>query len=86
MTAMIDTARPDEPVPYTLTAKAVAYLDRMTRAAGTAVIDGALSLETALAGAAIPDCLGEWACRRCGFAFFGTPADDELCPDCRDDS
>ena len=86
MTTMTDTARPDEPVPYTLTAKAVAYLDRMTHAAGTAVIDGTLCLESALAGAAIPDCLGEWGCRRCGFAFFGTPADDELCPDCRDDN
>jgi NTP pyrophosphatase (non-canonical NTP hydrolase) len=26
---------------------------------------------------------GEWACDRCGAAFFGTPPGDGLCPDCR---
>jgi hypothetical protein len=26
---------------------------------------------------------GEWACGRCGAAFFGTPPGDGLCPACR---
>lgn len=25
---------------------------------------------------------GEWACRACGDAWFGTPSEDELCPQC----
>ncbi len=35
--------------------------------------------------AAQPDCragAGEWACQRCGLAFFGIPPEHELCPDC----
>jgi hypothetical protein len=27
---------------------------------------------------------GEWACGACGDAFFSTPPDDGMCPDCRD--
>ena len=26
---------------------------------------------------------GEWACRRCGAAYFGTPPEDGLCHGCR---
>jgi rubrerythrin len=26
---------------------------------------------------------GEWACRRCGAAYFGGPPDDGLCPGCQ---
>jgi hypothetical protein len=28
----------------------------------------------------------EWGCARCGAAYFGTPPDDGLCTDCRDNS
>ncbi len=26
---------------------------------------------------------GQWACERCGAAWFGAPPDDGLCPPCR---
>ena len=29
----------------------------------------------------VPD--DQWACERCGAAWFGTPPDDGLCPPCR---
>lgn len=60
----------DEPIPYTLTAKAYAFLDRTEpgRHPGTAIIGG-------VAG---------WACGRCGFAWFGPAPDDGLCPGCQD--
>ena len=46
-----------QPIPFTLTAKALALLDQ------------------------VPD--GQWACERCGAAWFGTPPDGGLCPPCR---
>jgi hypothetical protein len=63
---------PDEPVPFTLTPKALAFLGRTApgRHEGTAIIDG-------------PD---GWACGRCGFAWFGPVPDDGLCRNCRDSS
>jgi NTP pyrophosphatase (non-canonical NTP hydrolase) len=57
------------PVPFTLTAKARAFLDRTSpgRHEGTAIIDG-------------PD---GWACGRCGFAWFGPVPEDGQCPGCQ---
>ncbi len=68
-TITLDSPGPDEPIQYTLTPKAVAFLDRTApgRHEGTAIIDG-------IAG---------WACGRCGFAWFGPVPDDGLCPGCR---
>jgi hypothetical protein len=59
----------DEPIPYTLTPKASAFLDLTApgRHEGTAIIDGATG----------------WACGRCGFAWFGPVPDDGLCESCR---
>jgi len=60
---------PDQPVPYTLTLKADAFLDLTAPGhhKGTAIIDG----------------LDGWACGRCGFAWFGPLPDDGLCRNCR---
>jgi hypothetical protein len=77
---------PDTPVPFTLTAKAHAVLGRAARAvhtAGAAVIDGALYLETVVAGAVVTG-PAEWACGRCGTGWFGLVPADGLCRDCRD--
>ena len=72
MTATSDTAVVDldEPVPYTLTAKAYAFLDLTApgRHEGTAIIDGGP--------------LG-WACGRCGFAWFGPVPEDGQCRNCQ---
>ena len=51
------TPDPGQPIPFTLTPKALALLDQ------------------------VPD--GQWACERCGAAWFGTPPDDGLCLACR---
>jgi hypothetical protein len=80
------TGNPDTPIPYTLTAKAHAFLDRtaqVVHTAGAAVIDGALYLEAAMAGA-ILDGAAEWACGRCRTGWFGPVPADGLCRDCRD--
>ncbi len=60
---------PDTPVPYTLTAKAHAYLDR----AAPARVDEP---------AAVDDTAG-WCCGRCGSAWFGPVPGDGLCGPCR---
>jgi hypothetical protein len=59
----------DEPVPYTLTAKGITFLDRTAagRHEGAAIIDG----------------VSGWACGRCGFAWFGSVPGDGLCGTCR---
>lgn len=80
------SGNPDAPVPFTLTPKAHAFLERtagIVHAAGAAVIDGALYLEAALAGAVVTG-PAEWACGRCGDGWFGPVAADGLCRDCRD--
>jgi hypothetical protein len=66
---------PDQPIPFSLTSKALAALDSGTTA-------------TAMDCGCGPDdcaaCAGSgWACLRCGDAFFGTAPDDGLCPPCR---
>lgn len=79
------TDNPDTPVPYTLTPKAHAFLNRTARAvhtAGAAVIDGALYLAAALAGAVVTG-PAEWACSRCRTGWFGPVPPDGLCRDCR---
>jgi hypothetical protein len=53
-------ADPDQPIPFTLTPKALAAL------------------------ASPADTAGEWACRGCGDAFFGTAPETGLCLPCQD--
>lgn len=84
-TALIpDEPGPDEPIPYTLTPKAEAFLDLVdlaARHASVAVVDGALYLRPALVESVI-DGVAAWACSQCGAAWFGPLPDDGLCPDC----
>jgi len=65
---------PDQPVPFTLTAKAHAALDHHQEP----VMD---------CGCGYADCSActgyGWACLTCNQAFFGTPPEDGLCPTCQ---
>lgn len=78
----------NEPVPYTLTPKAVARLDQEDRyAAEIAELDG-----NGEVSAPVDDGPGEyeWECIWCGSVFFGTPLlgtapDDQTCDACRDE-
>jgi hypothetical protein len=66
---------PDQPIPFSLTPKALAALDAGTTAA---------ALDCACGSEDCPACAGSgWACARCGDAFFGAAPDDGLCPPCR---
>lgn len=64
---------PDEPVPLTLTPKALAFLDLTPH-------------PVTQFGAIAYDNSEGWACGRCGFAWFGPVPDDGLCRNCRDNS
>lgn len=89
MTAPSTGPRADEPVPYTLTAKAHAAL-----AAGPVPFTLTAKAHAALAAAPVmhcgcgyDDCTAcagyGWACQRCGLAFFGGRPDDGLCRACQ---
>ena len=74
---------PDRPVPYTLTPKAHALLDRADLSCPvpyTLTPEAHALLDAS--GPAGPG-PGEWSCERCRAAFFGTPPEDGLCPPCR---
>jgi hypothetical protein len=72
MTIAHDTGRLDldEPVPYTLTPKALAFLDLTPHPVTQFGVLGSSS--------------DGWACGRCGFAWFGPVPDDGQCRNCRD--
>ena len=83
-TMALDIPGPDEPIPCTLTTKAVAFLDQQDRYAAensALVASGEMS-------AAIDDGPGEyeWECTWCGSVFFGTAPEDATCEVCRDDA
>ena len=68
------SGNPDAPVPFTLTPKAHAFLERtagIVHAAGAAVIDGALYLEAALAGAAVTGCPPNGHAAGAAIGWFG---------------
>ena len=64
-------ADPCQPIPFTLTAKALAALDQDSSDGWRAD------------NAPAPTGLEEWGCERCGAARLGTAPEDGLCPACR---